>query len=66
MLFEPLVLFDVLCCTYQDETWVITAMIAGRKLLPVNTCYFVLLCVIVVVGHTIDAGPLNLVARFVL
>ena len=48
-------ILNVYCCAFQYKTDMPTTVLAGRKFLPVNARYLMLLEVNRVVHHAIDA-----------
>jgi hypothetical protein len=64
-LLKVFVLLDMLGCVYKCKARVIAATIAWRELLPKHASYLVLPGVLSVMGHAINTGPFDCVARFV-
>lgn len=60
-----LVAFDVLSQVHRHEARVISAVIAGRKVLSVNAGHLMFFGVILVVDDAVHARALNLVAGFI-
>ena len=55
---------DTDCPMLQDESNIITAMLAGWKFFPKHAGNFMLICVAGVVKDAIDSRPLTFISRF--
>ena len=59
-----LIRFDVLGCSKQHESWMLTASLAGRKFLPKYACHFVFGSVLLVVHYFVNSRAWNIFTWF--
>jgi hypothetical protein len=66
LLLEILVCIDMVCRAFERKSWVLSAVVAWRKVLTYNGSNFMLLAMFHVVYDPVNSGLRNFISRFIL